>query len=330
MLLIEITINGTVHRVSVEGHALTHYWDPYVVAFDPPRFEIPYTWGGYAAPRFGAISFSPELFASDWPPPVSCAITVKYSDTDEASAETLISGTAHLVKISLIEVKYDIYGPSYATTTPNGQAFNDTLVNVAAYFCGASHLNLTLDTSKARSPSPNVKFTTNFESLDIDLFSEVAAFYSHFFYISGSTLYLVDMFADNGSRDITEFDFFFGSYYEYRPPVAVAHANDNTGTEIATRTSGYPYGQELYLNSYHDTAANAEDCLDDILTLTHKPRMRLMIPWEGNTPVLGEAFNWTDESMQGPSVASIRVRSLQYRFMGQREEIIVEGEGSLT
>lgn len=322
MLLIEMTINGAVNYISQEGIALTYFWEPKIMQFDPPRYDIAHDYGGYVSPRFGSISLFPDLFEDDWPPPISCAITIKYTATTEGAAETLFTGIAHLSQLDIGQVKYDLYGPSYITTTAGATAFNDTLVNVVTALCGGAHLNLTLDSTAARGPSPNVNFTVSGDQLDIDLVSAIAAFYTHLIYISGSTLYLVDMLGDNGTETITEFDYLQGTTYEYQTPVSLARAGDRA------QASGYPYGNELTLAAYHDTGANVDDCLDDIMTVLHKPRVRLKMPLLGSLPVPGKKISWTDESLAVDTDMYIRTRSVRYDF--DREEITVEGEGAIA
>lgn len=104
MLLVEITINATLNRVSILGHALTNNWKPYIIAFDNPIMAPNTDYGGFCHLRFGAIYFSPELFASDWPPPVSCPIAIYYTATTEAARELIFDGTAHRQNFNREEV----------------------------------------------------------------------------------------------------------------------------------------------------------------------------------------------------------------------------------
>ena len=113
MLLVEITINSVVNRVSIEGHGLTHNWKPMVAGFDAPTLAIPTDHGGYAKMAFGSISFNPELFSGDWPPPVSCPISIYYTDTTEDEKELVFDGTAHLSEFDRESIRYALNGPIY-------------------------------------------------------------------------------------------------------------------------------------------------------------------------------------------------------------------------
>ena len=109
MLLCEVTINGTVNYVSIDGHGLTHNWRPRILSFDAPQIGIPSNHGGYAKMSFGSIIFSQELFATDWPPPRVCPIAIYYTDTTEAARELVFSGTANLTSWNREEITYGLF-----------------------------------------------------------------------------------------------------------------------------------------------------------------------------------------------------------------------------
>lgn len=322
MLLVETTINGTVHRISMEGHELTHYWDAEIIGFDSPYYEPAYVHGGYAAPRFGAIRFSHNLFgAADWTPPVNMAISIYYSATTEEAKETVFVGTAHIARMNREWVEYELYGPTYSVTVAEAEVFDDTLLNIVSWFCGASYLNLTVDHTYDRASSPQVVYTTADTQIAINLLSEICAFFTHSFYIAGTTLYLIDMLLDAGTETITEFDY-FPSEYEWEPPIAVARASQYS------RFSSYSYGQDVTFAAYADTQVRIEAALDNIISVSNKARMRLRRPLLGSFPTLGKAVTVPDTSLGEDTTAAIRARSLQLDF--ENEEAITEGEGTLT
>ncbi len=322
MLLVQATINGTDYYTSMEGVALTHYWDAVIIGFDPPQYQMSDLYGGYVRPGFGSIKFSHDLFDSEWPPPVSIDTSIYYTATTEAAKETLFSGKAHLRTINREIVEYELYSESFTATIADLTAFDDTLVDVATWFCNAARLNLTLDSTYARAVSPDVKFTLSGEQLAINLFSDICAFFTHCFYISGTTLYLIDMLAAAGSQTITEFDF-FPSEYHYEVPVALAR------TTNYARTSAYPYGQEISLGTeFIDTEAKINTALDNIITVQNKPWCNLRMPFLGSLPTPGKKISWTDTSLGSDLAAYIYARTLRFDF--EAEEVIVEGEGALS
>jgi len=321
MLLIEFTINGTLTRVSQEGIALTHYWDAKVIEFDPIQYKIAQYYGGYVELGYGSISFFPDLFNDDWPPPVNGLISIYYTATTEAAKELLFIGTAHLTGVDREAVTYRLAGPVYDETVASATAYNNDLETVLnGILTGIAEID-TLDVTYGRVAVPNVTHTTSGDKLAIDLASDIAAFYSHLFYIVGTTAYLVDMLLNTGETTYTEFDF-FPSQYDYLEPVAVAR------TGAFSQFSAYPYGRDMTVTQYHDTQANAEAALVNIMSVWHKPRARFRIPLLGSIPTPGKKLSWTDTAQGQDTDMYIMARSIQYDF--DNEEAIIDGEGAIS
>lgn len=114
MLLVEFTIDGTVHYISNEKLALTHFYNKYIDSFTPPQYRIAKKYGGYVSLQAGDISVSPDLFSGDWPPPKQCSITAKYTATTEGAAITLFECDAYLEGFGRESVSYDVFSPKYA------------------------------------------------------------------------------------------------------------------------------------------------------------------------------------------------------------------------
>ncbi len=380
MLLVEITINAVVNRVSVEGHALTYNWKPRIIGFDAPTLCIPSDHGGYAEMQFGSITFNPYLFESDWPPPVSCPISIYYTDTTEAAKELVFSGTAHLTAFTREAISYKLYGPSYDETWATkgvgplvvGQIYeitnyvsDDDFTNVGASanetgeiftatgttptkwtnfsilsprWNGTLNATITailtripeitaVDTTYARASSPNVLWTLTSERLAINIASDIAAFYSHLIYVVGATAYLVDMKLDNGSRTLTEYQYFAAPTYQYKTPYAMITCSSDG--VVYNAKSSYPYGPTTTTDPYHETAANINAALADILALENAPRISMDIPMiAGNFPALGEKITIPDTAHVADLSSYIRVRKLQYNFVDMI--INVEGEGEVA
>lgn len=114
MLLVEFTINGTVHYISNEKLALTHFYHKYIDSFTPPQYRMATKHGGYVSLQAGDISLNPDLFSGDWPPPKQCTITAKYTATTEGAAITLFECDAYLEGFGRESVSYDLFSPKYA------------------------------------------------------------------------------------------------------------------------------------------------------------------------------------------------------------------------
>ncbi len=432
MLLVEFTINGTLTRISQEGIKLTNFWDNKIVAFDAPQFKVDTDYGGYCRMGWGTIQLEPNLFDSDnWPPPITCAITTKYTATTEGAAETLFTGIAHLSDINREFIVYNIYDTNEDTdllaettnydgdTVPlprafgvvahvnpvrlpdvagkqqydlghiqgtehvNWHCFDDgvdvcgdvinvaanafqlnaapvgevtisgtgedtTLADVVDWACGASYLNYTFNGDNDRASSPNVSHWATDQQVLVDFLSKACADFTHLFYVKSSTLYLVDMLLDNGTRTITEFDY-FPSTYNYLSPIAnitsqweypeagswsqpgggvAAAVYVKRTAKSATQSSSYAYGEERNLNIYSTTLADINTALGNIITVSHKARGTVRLPFIGSLPVPGENIIFNDTSLGQPSTLNIRARTIAYDF--DSEEIRIEGEGSLT
>jgi hypothetical protein len=323
MLLVELTINAVVNYVSIDGHALTHNWKPRILTFDAPMISIPSDHGGYAKMTFGTISFNPILFQADWPPPVSCHISIYYTDTTEAAKELIFSGTCHLKEFDREQITYSIYGPSYDETIAATTAYNNTLNSVLTAILTTIPEITSVNTTYARASSPNVTHTTSDIQRAIDLASAIAEFYSHLFYIVGSTAYLVDMLLNNGTWTLTEFKFFAFPKYWYKNPVSVLYCSQYY------KLSSYPYGDTMTVTPYHTTQANIEAALTDILAIENAARITLDVPMiAGNFPAPGRKIVIPDTAHVVNLSSWIRARKLRLDFIN--DSINIEGEGAIA
>jgi len=199
MILVEFTINSVVNRISDEYCYLTHQWVRKIKDLTPPRYSIKSYVGGYVEPESGKIVLSPDLFASDYPPPVSCAISIYITDTTEEAAVLMFSGTAHLESIGQSEISYGLFGEEYSLTLSEKTYIDDTLSDVFDTYCASAYLGLTLNTTYARVTQPSVYNVFEEGEIVIDMLSKLAEATNHLFYIKNGTLYLVDMLLSNGS-----------------------------------------------------------------------------------------------------------------------------------
>jgi hypothetical protein len=381
MLLVQITINGVVNYVSLDGHALVHNWKPYVAGFDAPTLGIPSDHGGMAKMTFGSIRFNPRLFASDWPPPASCAITAQYTDTTEAAAETIFTGTCHVKSFNRTEVVYSLSASDYdetlniltsgtvlngkqykivnyitdddftniggsntdgdiftaSGTTPTHWAhssvlariFSDTLNNVITEILTGIPEITSVDTTCARASSPNVWWQLDTTRLRAGVASDIAEFYSHLIYIDGATAYLVDMLRDNGTRSLTEFQYFSDPTYEYKDPISEITSTSPLDNQIYSAQSTYKYGRSVSVSAHHIYKTQIEAALADILTVENAPRVCFSIPMiAGNFPKMGEKITIPDTANVANMSSWVRVRKLQYDF--SNDTVQIEGEGGIV
>jgi len=225
--------------------------------------------------------------------------------------------------------------------TVSGVGEDSTLSDIAEWACDPARLNQNYNNTYAESPSPAVNWWASSQRVLVEFLSGLADTRTHLFYIKDEILYLIDMEVDNGSRSLTEGDI-FEPQYDYEPPVAMIKARwqkreaveETIGKYIKTiehetsQASAYKYGAERDMEMYHDVKAEIDTLLSDILTIIHKPRMRVPVPLLGSLPVPGEAISYTDESMVRDMSVSFRCRNVTYDF--DTDEVFVEGEGALS
>lgn len=317
-LLLKLTIGGETVRVSNEAAALTHFWDPYVSSAGSIKWAMAEDYGGHVKVDFSNFSLLPAVFDNNWPAPASIEAEILYTDSTEEAAVTLFSGTVHTAGLNRESNDYELFGEDIDSTVTD-QLFNDTLVNIFATYTGSSYLNLTLDTTAARSPSPAIKYTASGQLLDI--LSDIAKFFTHGFKILDGTLYLIDMKTDNGSRAFDEFDF---EPVNYRDPMPISKV-----TAGAYSVAGsYSYGDVIDISPVcHDTQANIETALGDIKDILEKRGAEVTLPLNtSKIPDIGEGVSWLDESFQDDINMAIRVNGIVYDFDSYRFTITGFGD----
>jgi hypothetical protein len=305
-LLLKLTIGGETVRVSNEAADLTHFWDPYVSSAGSIKWTMAEPYGGHVKVNFSNFTLLPAVFADDWPAQASVETEILYTDSTEEAAVTLFSGTSHTAGLNRESNDYELFGEDIDSTVTD-ESFDDTLVNIFTTYTGASYLNLTLNTTAARSPSPAVKYTASGQLLDI--LSDIAKFFTHSYKITGGILYLIDMKADNGTRTFEEFDF---EPVNYRDPVPISKV---TGGAYSVFGS-YSYGEVVDISPVcHDTQVNIETALGDIKDILEKRGAEVTLPIDtSKIPNIGEGVSWLDESFQNDINMNIRVNGIVYNF----------------
>lgn len=319
MILIEFTFSSTIHRISDEMIALDHFWDSKVASNSSIKYSLKSIGGGMIEPSFGNISILPSLFDAETEYPISCPIKIMHTDTDEASATTVLEGTAHLKTIKEDSVDYELFPPEFDTKVDD-ITYNDTLINVFSAAC--TTLGVTLDSTNARAVSPAVNYKATGEKVLVDNLSNMARFFSHMFYIEDGILYLIDMLTETAVVDITEFNI-LPSGYTYNKPVSIFKTGSDT-TE-ASVDGTYSYGDEDSISPQcHTTIANSETALTDRKTIIESPQIRLAFPLD-IVYKPGVKLVLKDESQEITLNSEAKVRSVSWDF--DSYECVVEGEG---
>lgn len=302
-LLIEATVNGVKKYISNEPVDFGgRFYDPYVIKMGSIKISSPKQHGGYAKLSFSDFTISPDFFDDEYP--VSMYIDVKYVENGEVTK--LLESTAHRSSIARDGISYKLYGSDYSEVLTS-QAFTGTLGSIFQTYTGSSHLNLTLDASLARDPSPGVNYTASGELLDI--LSDIASFFSHVFYIKDNTLYLVDVKHELSIENITDFDYLVGAKYRDNQPYNLFKSGNYS---IA---GSYSYGGEYDISPVcHTTQSNIESAIQDVKDILESKKIQVSFPIGHKNINIGDRLKWVDQSLSVPVAIEILVSSITYNF----------------
>lgn len=134
-LLVTLNINGNTVRVSQEGLALTNWWDESITDFGRIRYALDDDYGGFSRMSFGSIALSPDLFENDWPPPYTIPVVIEFTNSTEAAAATVLTGSLHLATGPRTELVYDVYPDNYSfLVLDTATDFNGDVVSLPKAF----------------------------------------------------------------------------------------------------------------------------------------------------------------------------------------------------
>ena len=91
---------------------------------------------------------------------------------------------------------------------------------------------------------------------------------------------------------------------------------------------GFPYGEEMSVEPFHDAKSNVQTALQNILEVLNKDTASVTIPMSASLPVPGEKVTFTDTQTLSALSTYIRVRALIYDFVN--EEVTLSGEGVIS
>jgi len=285
---------------------------------------MPHRWGGYAEPTFSDISFFPDMFSGNWPPPESATIKLTWiDDGDETGGQVIFDGSARRAEPDYDKIKYTLKRTENTTKVAESTAYADTLNAVMATLCGSTLLNLTLDTTRARIPSPAVAYTTTAEVLTIDLASEMCAFFGHGFYTDSGTLYLVDMYDISEQTEVDEFDITGCSLKDEK-----GYSSAKSGDYNVTSATVLNESELSISTAYHTVQANIEAALTIILEIANRPIIKLDTMITSSPQVIAGCYIINDENHYLPLQSIMLTSDIVYNF--DSEKIQATGAGSIS
>jgi len=155
------------------------------------------------------------------------------------------------------------------------------------------------------------------------------------------TLYLVAMETSNGTRALTEFDFFSATYEALSPIKSLESTwqmrdavEDTSGvyvkdSELSEKILNRTYGNEDSFEPYDYTKSTVKTRLQTLLSYLNKSIVTVTMPMYANAlPVPGEKITIPDTSLVVDTISEMFVRSIQYDF--DNDEFVVIGDGIIS
>ena len=320
MLLVEWTpTGGSLTRISTEDVALTYQWFGYITSLASLKIQMAEKYGGYCKPSFSDITLSPEMFDGAWPPAKEATVTIKWTETTEAAAVTLLTGTAHRDEFDRDGVQYTFRQPEFDDTL-GPATLNATLSVLMGTWCTA--IGVTLSNQSTRSTTTEVDYTYTDDVQTIDMMSNVCAFFTHAFKIVSGVLYLYDLLESETATALTEFDILPSSYSNEEPISLVTCVNDSV-------SGSNPNGEEISIStSYALNTATTEAALTNITTVLEYDISIINAKFDNDKPTVLDCITLTDESTIEGTTSTSRVVSIVYNF--DTLDMEMEAIGTIT
>lgn len=320
MMLLTLDTGSVIHQVSDEWQALETPWLAKVVDSPSIKHATQKLHGGFAAPTFGSFTLVPGFTKER-----KMSALLRYTFSDEASAITLLSGTA-IRKQGLADSgdKYDFRKPEYEAAYSGN--LNAPLQDLFATLCGSSYLDRVLDVS-GTSRNPGVSYNLSSDTPVINILSNLGAFFCHGFYDDGTTIYLYDCLEDQGSMTLSEFEF-APVTYTYATPYAQFKAGDYAinGSDPAAN-SDYSVSPVC-----HDGQSDVEPALVNIKSLMEMDGATISVRLTEKTAAIkhGMKLEWVDKRSPVPVTAWIRAQSITKNLASKPPLLVVTGKGGVA
>ena len=331
MLWVELHLPSGTKYVSNEAIATdSHFWEPHIASFGQFKFAMDSLYGGYVRPQYGRMELLPSAFLDDWPPPKSFAITVHWADhAGDLDYITLLDGTAVCTDDRADGIVYQLYEREF-TGRFTDHVYDGAIAGQAGLFVGnVPSIDPNLGASYALGDDTNaplISYTDTGDQLVLDSLSKACATGTHMFYRdvmdgNGLSMVLVDMFTDNGTMTIDEFDF-FSTEIRYNAPVPNFRCGD---TSVA---GGLAVGKDMSITSVFNTdAAELTKGLNRIKQVMEAPQITVKMPL-GTFPKFGQRIELVSEARMRPVNAWLRVRGMVIDF--DSYQVTLTGDGGIS
>ena len=327
MLWVEMHLPSGTRRVSNEDLATdSNFYEPDLASLSQFRYSMDRLYGGYIRPPYGRFEFLPTAFENDWPPPDSFPVTVYWAEDD--GYKTLLDGTLYITDQAEDSVTYIPFEHEF-TGRFTDHVYDGTISGASGLFVAnvpSIDPNLTADYSLGDATNaPYISFIDHGDKLVLNSLSDVCAVGAHMFYRDGLVMRLVDMFTDNGSREITEFDY-FSWQRRHNTPYADYRCGDYS-------VAGFSFAaRDISIAPIFNTATDAETQittgLNRIKQILEMPQITVKMPITQGIPNFGERVSFVSESGLKNINVWLRVRGMVLDF--DNDQIVLVGEGEVA
>ncbi len=207
----------------------------------------------------------------------------------------------------------------------------------------ASRIGLSYNDDNIRVPTPQLSYWAGSQETLFDFLSNIAAFFTHLFFVRGTVLYLLDMFVSGSTRDADLYpagtDRYYESVFLANRPVSLLKTeyvkrfctNTREGypvvmekTESVVLRTDYQHGDEMEVMSYSYDRAEIKECLENIMRIWATKQARCRFPFVGDPPIPGEEITYTDAIGLKPIDVIMRCRDITYDF--GKDDVTISGE----
>ena len=236
-----------------------------------------------------------------------------YQDSDRFLRTSLDGGEAWSALVQFVIPG----GTSLASWAPSANLVSGFFANIA------SVLGLTLDSTFASSADPLISGTVSGDSLVLDVADAVAAYFNHYFYISGSSLVLIDAASDAGSPyDFGRFDYVRTPQYSVSVPVN--KVTDSSGQFYIYGNT--LFGQVINVGPAYYGAGNTY--LIKIAEYFSKPQVQISAMQSHNEFLPGRTISWIDDRLPQDISGSMVMRGMQIDFSQIDDKVTFFGEAT--
>lgn len=206
-------------------------------------------------------------------------------------------------------------GTSLASWAPSANLVSGFFANIAAV------LGLTLDSTYASSADPLISGNVSGDTLVLDVADAVAAYFNHYFYISGSSLVLVNAELGVGTPyDFGRFDYIRAPQYAVSVPVN--KVSDSSGQSYIVGNT--LFGQVINVGSGYYGSGNTY--LKKIAEYYAKPQVQLSAMQMYSEFLAGRTIRWTDNRLPQELTGAMVMRGMQIDFNQIDDKVTFFGE----